>query len=165
MKIKFFTYAALCLALFVVFFFLHIPIWFLFGILTIYYAYKAFSPAATTNEVVGPVQYGILGRYAINGNSNDGGYGLYIQLFGRPVFIDIREDAYVEKRKEVARSLYERTLLLESNLRKFIEQNQEFEARQIESIGLHSDDMNRCEVFWNPDGYTLLLGLEPRMKQ
>lgn len=106
------------------------------------------------------IKYGILGHYAVDGDPNDIAYGLYISLNKNPVLLDIREDSLLEQRKVRALDLCANGSALETALNEFLAANPEFRGRKLASIGLHSDDMKRAEVFWDPEGYTLLIGFE-----
>jgi len=111
---------------------------------------------SVTENYSGP--HGILGDYIIESTKS---YGLFIELLGAPVFIDIKQDKFLEQRKQRAIHLFENQKKLEINLVKFINQNAEFKTKKIDSIGLHYiKNLERGEVFWDPDGYTLLYGLE-----
>jgi len=81
-------------------------------------------------------------------------------LDGRPVFLDIREDDHLEQRKRRALELHQNQLRLEESLRRFVVANPKFQHSTVASIGLHADDLLQGEVFWDPDGYTLLKGFE-----
>lgn len=101
--------------------------------------------------------YGQLGQYDLDG---DRLYGLFIRLSSRPVFVDIREDQWLEQRKEKATFLHQNTIELERSLESFLSSHPEFRARTMNSIGLHSKDLDRGEVFWDPTGTCLLKGLQ-----
>jgi hypothetical protein len=79
---------------------------------------------------------------------------------GKAVFIDVREDRYLEERKKRALLLHESRSVLEDGLKRFLASNPEFQSRQLKTIGLHSDELERAEVFWDPDGYSLLRGFQ-----
>ena len=99
---------------------------------------------------------GVFGHYEIDSTPS---YGLFLSLAGKPVFIDIREDKLLEKRKEFARFLSENVARLESNLNEFIQTHPDYSSKQIASIGLHAEVLDQGEVFWFPNGYTRLKGL------
>jgi len=156
-------YAALCAVLFLLFLQLGIAIWFLFLVLAIYYGYgglKREGPVVRAVSPDSPVTFGQFGSYAVDGDDNDLSYGMYIQIGGRAIFIDIREDRLLEGRKRQALLLHENRNILEKSLKTFIESNPEFQGRDLKSIGLHAEDLERGEVFWEPDGYSLLRGLQ-----
>ena len=139
-----------------------IAVWFLFLCLATYYGYRGFKkerPIVRPANPVPPV-YGQLGTYDVDGDPNDPNYGMYIQLNGTAVFVDIRKDRHLEERKRRAFELLENRAALENNLNQFIASNPEFRNREVKSIGLHSDELDRAEVLWDPDGYTLLKGLQ-----
>jgi hypothetical protein len=102
------------------------------------------------------ITYGVLGEYVVDEAPS---FGLFIRLNERPVFVDIRSDSKIELRKIRAKYLYEHQEELTEELRKFIASNPSFESRRPQSIGLHAEDVEQGEVFWNPDGYTSLKGL------
>src|SRR5689334_5708660 len=95
---RYLIYAGVNAGLFAVFLGLRIPIWFLFLVLAIYYGYKAAKKERVFVSAVAPISpaYGQLGRYAVDGDPRDQSYGLYIELNGKPVFVDIREDRQLE---------------------------------------------------------------------
>jgi hypothetical protein len=107
---------------------------------------------------VAEVISGKLDTYAIHGDPDDLGYGLYLLLNGDPVFIDIRQDQHLEERKKRALELHANANALEDGLRVFITAHPVFRDRKVDSIGLHSDDLDCAEVFWDPEGHTLLKG-------
>lgn len=163
MKIKYLFYSITCAICFVISYKYGIPIWFLFIGLAFYYGYLALhwgKPVKMDSTSDQKIIYGVLGNYDVDGEVEDLSYGLYIRLRGCPVFVDIREDAHLEQRKAFARKLFDGSQVLEGNLGNFLQHNHEFQSRRISSIGLHADQMDRGEVFWNPVGYSLLLGLE-----
>src|SRR6266513_1393745 len=43
--------------------------------------------------------FGVLGKYVVDGDES---YGLFIKLLDRTIFVDIREDKLLERRKEHA---------------------------------------------------------------
>jgi hypothetical protein len=88
------------------------------------------------------------------------GYGLYIRLQERIVFVDIREDDCLKERELYAAMLQEGSVELSRNLAAFQKSNPEFGVRTVNSIGIHSHEHQRGEVFWSPSGYTLLKGLQ-----
>ena len=111
-------------------------------------------------EVNNQIAYGVLGNYAPDENDpEDICYGLYLKIGQYNVFVDIREDKYLEERKLKAIQLYENSIELQGCLEKFIHANPEFKSRSLRYIGLHSKNLEQGEVFWEPDGYTLLKGL------
>lgn len=106
------------------------------------------------------MNFGVLGSYAVDGDPSDLSYGLYIQLNDRPVFIDIREDSQLAERRRRAIELHENQKALEESLRRFTAENPKFQHSAVASIGLHASDLQQAEVFWDPDGYTLIRGLD-----
>ena len=100
---------------------------------------------------------GVLGRYVLDDTPS---YGLFINLLGDPVFVAVKEDRLVNEREDFARFLADNTDKLESSLNAFLASNPNFADRQLSEIGLHSKVLDQGEVFWEPDGYTLLNGLE-----
>lgn len=100
--------------------------------------------------------FGVLGRYEVDG---DECFGVYIRVNDQTVFVDIKEDKQVESRKARAQDLFSAQAQLGVALSAFLEANPAFRNRQIAYIGLHSKDLQQGEVFWDPEGYTLLKGL------
>ena len=101
---------------------------------------------------------GVLGDYIVDATES---YGLFLDLLDAPVFVDIRYDEFIERRKQRAIYLFDHQKELEVNFIKFVDKNPEFKTKRITYIGLHyPKNFERGEVFWNPDGYTLLYGLE-----
>lgn len=100
---------------------------------------------------------GVLGRYIDEG---DECYGLFIPIGGVRVPVDIREDRLLPQREDHARRLFEGRQTLAESLTRFTHAHPEYSSRSIGAIGLHSSIFDRAEVFWNPEGYTLLKGLE-----
>ncbi len=100
--------------------------------------------------------YGVIGRFDVEGEK---ALGLYLRLCGKPVFVDLREDKLLEQRKQRALELSGATDALERSLESFIASNPEFRTREVVGLGIHSNDLQRTEVFWEPTGYTLIRGL------
>lgn len=98
---------------------------------------------------------GVLGRYRIDASA---AYGLFIELLGWTVFVDIREDSLKAAREEHARFLFAHRLQLEESLKSFLASNPAYRERSPTYIGVHSDNIERCEVFWEPEGHTGLDG-------
>jgi hypothetical protein len=134
-KQKNLLYAAVCVLLFVVSLYFSIPIWFLFLVLAIYFAYRRFIETGPTRSSKGssfvPNAFGVIGTYDVDGDRNDPSYGMYIELQGHPVFIDIREDEHLEKRRARALALNESKTALESSLANFISSNPEYARRGL----------------------------------
>lgn len=82
-----------------------------------------------------------------------------MQLLGWTVFIGVKEDKFMEERKSYALYLWENRHALEESLTQFVVNNPKFRNRTVGIIGLHSKSLDQGEVFWDPDGYTLLKGL------
>ena len=131
----------------------------LFLVLAIFNGLQAYSSTGQklVTRYAGPL--GTIGLYDVDGDGEKL-YGLYIRLLGEPVFIDIREDTFAQERAQRARALFEKSEDLELNLKAFLESNPAFKKKRLNSIGLHSQDLEQGEVFWDPEGYTLLKGLE-----
>jgi hypothetical protein len=114
----------------------------------------------TRDDAIAGIVCGVLGNYAPDQNDlEDECYGLYVQIGQHSVFIDIREDKYLEQRKLKAMQLFENSKALETSLDTFVHANPAFESRSVSYIGLHSKNLDQGEVFWGPTGYTLLRGL------
>jgi hypothetical protein len=106
------------------------------------------------------VVYGVLGNYAPDSNDpEDECYGLYLQIDQHSIFVDIREDKYLEQRKLKALQLVENCKTLQISLENFVLSNPTFKSRSVSYIGLHSKNLDQGEVFWDPTGYTLLRGV------
>lgn len=101
------------------------------------------------------IEYGKLADYVIDG---DDMYGLYLRLCGWSVFVDVRQDEQLEARKIRAYGLFENSSLLENSAKEFLLANPGYAKCTISIIGLHSADINQCEVFWEPERYTLIRG-------
>jgi hypothetical protein len=99
---------------------------------------------------------GIIGDYEVDG---DECFGLYIQINQHKVFVDIREDKYLELRKVKAQALFAAQEQLGKALTAFLDANPPFRDRKLAYIGLHSKNIEQGELFWEPQGYTLLKGL------
>jgi hypothetical protein len=145
-----------------------IPIWILFTFITAYHVYRAFRPRALQTVSVRPernvdeskIVFGVLGNYAPDENDrSDQSFGLYIKLGRHNVFVDIREDESLETRKARALYLANHSKELERSLEEFISNHPIYETRSVSYIGLHSKNLEQGEVFWDPEGYTLLRGL------
>ena len=109
---------------------------------------------------VAAVEFGVLGVYAPDpADPVDKCYGLYLRIGAQTVFVDIREDKYLEQRKLRALDLFAHSNELEISLRQFLRDNPEFAPRTVGYIGLHSKNLDQGEVFWDPAGYTVLKGL------
>jgi hypothetical protein len=139
-----------------------ITLWVGFLILSIFYfavdVYSADKRKAqnesTAEEYSGPL--GILGHHVIDATES---YGLFIKLLNSPVFVDIRRDEFLEQREQRASYLFKHQKELENNLTDFMTYNPEFKGKKISYIGLHSDIIDQGEVFWSPEGYTLISGI------
>ena len=103
-----------------------------------------------------PITYGTVGEYVVDSTPS---FGLFITLQEQPVFIDIRKDRLIELRKARAEYLFQHQSELNEELDKFLNENPEYKSKRLSYIGLHSDDLEQGELFWNPNGYTLLRGL------
>lgn len=119
--------------------------------------HKSDSSASTYTELYPAHEIGVLGHYEIDSTQV---YGLFVSLGGKPVFVDIREDNLIEKRKEFARFLTHNTDTLETSLNEFTQAHPDYSSRQIATIGLHAKTLDQGEVLWDPEGYTRLKGLE-----
>ena len=104
-----------------------------------------------------PHEFGVLDDYDIDSTRM---YGLFVSLCGKSIFIDIKQDRQIEKRKAFARFLFDNADQLDESLGRFIDAHAEFSSRHVVYIGLHSKVLDQGEVFWEPEGYTTLQGLE-----
>jgi hypothetical protein len=104
-----------------------------------------------------PVVYGTIAEFVVDSTKL---YGMYIDLNRTPVFIDIKQDALIDKRKQYATLLRESGVQLEKSLKLFLELKPDFRAKRLAYIGLHSTELDAGEVFWEPDGHTLLRGTQ-----
>ena len=115
------------------------------------------SMHSTIPENIDSLNIGILGHYVIDSTEL---YGLFIRLEGKAIFIDIREDNLTKERESYAVFLFINSAVLENNLSNFLTANHEYMSRQISFIGLHSQEREVGEVFWEPTGYTKLRNLK-----
>lgn len=104
-----------------------------------------------------PVVLGVLDTYVIDSTPC---FGLFLQLNTYKSFVDIKKDKFITQRKAKALQLYENQALLSSSLKAFLKSNASFRGRPVAYIGLHSKHLEQGEVFWDPNGYTLLKGCE-----
>jgi hypothetical protein len=151
------------------------PVWLPFLLLSVFYlgmdVYsigKRKTRDKTENETLPENysgSYGILGYYIVDSTKL---YGLYMELLGTSVFIGIREDKFLEQRKQQAMRLFDAQKELEINLIDFIEKNPKYKNKKVSYIGLFVKNLEQGEVFWDFDsdpedaehyGYTLLHGL------
>lgn len=102
------------------------------------------------------IQPGEVGHYPVDGETC---YGTYIRISDNWVFVDIKQDGRMEQRIVYAKRLAASGGKLGAALEKFYARNADYVDRAIGSIGLHSAEDERGEVFWDPDGYTLLRGV------
>jgi hypothetical protein len=112
---------------------------------------RKLSGAITNNEKT--ISYGVLGDYDVDKTPSS---GLFIRLRDRPVFVDIKQDRLADIRRTRAIFLYQHQEELDRQLVLFVAANPRFAKRSIQYIGLHAENVEQCEVFWEPDGYTLL---------
>jgi len=103
-----------------------------------------------------PIAYGRVGEYVVDSTPS---FGMFIELQKEPVFIDIREDRFVEERKARAEYLFQHQSELNDNLARFLSEYPDYRSRTLTYIGLHSRNLEQGELFWSPAGYTLLRGL------
>ena len=127
-----------------------------------YNLYRTFKPAQLTAGerpivIAEDVPLGEFGRYTVDGTES---LGLFIPLGGGKVFVDLREDEHIERRKAHAKFLFTNAPSLESSLAAFRTRYPEFSSRALTYIGLHATNLEQGEVFWDPNGYTILRGLE-----
>jgi hypothetical protein len=108
---------------------------------------------ATTDTSLA-VSYGVLDYYDIEGDES---YGLYLNINNTPVFVDLKEDKFLEERKKRALLLYSNSALLEENFNKFITKNEEYKNKKIYCIGLHSEKLTQGVVIWEAEEHISLL--------
>jgi len=139
------------------------PVWMLFAVLAAHQIYRLIrSPAAADSERrdATTTVTGMLDRYQVDGPDDELAYGLFVKVRGRAVFVDLREDYMIDKRIEQAKKLHESTQALDASLDAFLVRNPEFVRRSLASIGLHATNVEQGEVFWDPEGHTLLIGTD-----
>lgn len=116
------------------------------------------KPLMVAKEQPMSVEYpviGVLGRYRPD-SDDDLCYGMYIEIAGHAVFIDIKEDNLLSQRIAFAEELAQHGPELQRSLAAFKLSHVEFANHSVDIIGLHNKDTRRGEVFWEPAGYTLL---------
>jgi len=84
--------------------------------------------------------FGVLGTYPVDG---DDCFGLFIELEGKPVLVDLRQDRWLEERKRVAQSLHEESAALAASFRSFVQDSDALRRQgvskvRIVSIGLYA---------------------------
>ena len=140
--------------------YLSLPVWILFSGMAIYFGVKLFGKPATSSgkEVASSVAAapGVLGRYEVDGSGEGMSYGLYVLVEERLVLVDLREDEHLAQRIAQAQRLAASSLALTESLARFRARNARYATRHIASIGLHSKNLMRGEVFWDPEGHTSL---------
>ena len=108
---------------------------------------------------------GVLGTYAPDpADPSDRCYGLYLRIGSQLAFVHIRDDTLLEQRKLKAISLFNHSEDLAISLAQFLNDNPDFGTRSLAYIGLHAKNLEQGEVFWNPNGYTILRGLTFELK-
>lgn len=100
---------------------------------------------------------GVLGRYVVD---EDDSYGLFIELCGRRVFVDLREDEHKARREMLALDLFANQELLSRSLTRYIGNSKTPPEDYVDSLGIHSNEEGRVEVFWQSGKYTLLKDME-----
>jgi len=153
------------LALSILFFlYSDLQVWLLFLLLALFFfgvdvmhIDESESSGADPTEEYSSHKLGVLDHYIID---SDKCYALFISLNGKHILVDIREDKFIDERKKFARHLFDNSARLEKHLNEFIASHSEYSSSQIATIGLHSKVLDQGEVFWYPDGYTTLKGLE-----
>lgn len=154
-------YVALNLAAFGLLLYFKQPLALLFLLLAVFNGLQALSRSQSPKSApaIGPL--GTVGHYDADGDGEPS-LGLYIQLLGKPVFVDVKEDSLVQERTQRANFLAANCAALERSLEAFLQENPAFHERSVSTIGLHAKNLEQAEVFWDPEGYTLLMGLEFR---
>lgn len=137
-------------------------VWLLFFALAAYQCYRA----ARGDRAVAPTEelkffdeepVGQLGHFVVDDTDS---FGLYMNLDKNRIFVDIRQDKKFEERKAHALNLYAHSKDLDESFESFCARNPEYKQKRVVYLGLHSKDLDQAEVFWEPEGYTLLRGLE-----
>jgi hypothetical protein len=94
--------------------------------------------------------YGVLGYYIVDSTKS---YGLYMELLGASVFVDIKEDRFLERRKQQAMRLFDARKELEINLADFINKNPRYKNKEIYYIDLYDKNLEQGDVMWNFEGF------------
>lgn len=155
------VYVALNSSAFGVLLYFKQPLAALFLLLAVFSGLQTLSRAGKPKLAPLAVSLGTIGHYDVD-EDGEKSLGLYIQLLGKSVFVDVKDDSLVQERTKRACFLFANTAALERGLKAFLENNPSFRNRSIDSIGLHAENLEQGEVFWEPSGYTLLRGLEFR---
>lgn len=87
-------------------------------------------------------------------------YGMFIKLDSKLVCIDIKEDKLLDQRMKIAYQIFEQAETLNQKLLKLKIQSKKYQNRSVACFGLHSKDLARIEVFWQPDGYSSMVDFE-----
>ncbi len=86
-------------------------------------------------------------------------FGLFIKIFNKPIFIELKEDSLLEKRKQQALHLSENPHTLEENLNIFLKENPVYQEKKFDVILLCYDDITLGDIFWEPTGHTSIKDL------
>jgi hypothetical protein len=97
------------------------------------------------------------GDYIIDGDKS---YGAFIDLCGSTVFVEVKSDALKAERLVQAKEIVRRKGLIDQSFKKFISEHPEYAERKVAYICSHSKHISQFEVFWEPEGYTLLRDFE-----
>ena len=99
--------------------------------------------------------FGVPGYYTID-HTRD--YGQFVELEGRRVFVDWREDKHTKEREALALRLHENRALLERRLKEFKAAHEHFRDDTISCLGLHErKPSGKVEVFWeNSESVSLI---------
>lgn len=160
---KFWVYAGLNTVSAVVLIAFHQPLGILCIVFAAYFARRALADRAPTppsTRVEAQAELGTLGMHFIDGEDEEPAYGLYVLILGNHVFVDIKQDEYLAERCERAKEIFEATRLLEQSLVGFLERNPGYRSKVPAILALHAPDIDRIEVFWEPNGVTTLHGYE-----
>lgn len=127
-------------------FFLSIfPIIYMFRVGRLYRLAKMTCPKAANGMVA--VENGILGEYEVDG---DVLYGMYVTINGRNVFVDIKKDRLLDKRKEFAKHIYDNSEGLGRGFIEFVSRgnySNDLGGICIGTIGLYDSDPQVGEVY------------------
>lgn len=126
-----------------------------FTILTNFFNFgkRKIEPLGFHNFVVAE---GIAGYYDVDSTEF---YGMHIRLLNQLIFIDCGYEYEVNK-AEFARYLFTNKDVLEINLDRFINDNEDFKERLVLYINIENNFEKCCYVRWDPYGECKLVNLQ-----